>query len=548
MSSDWDNIGKKILGCKQTKESQLTDWGYSHPINAYEALITKNVRSCREKVAFISYEDRGSFNYSYAEVDKQTKMIVSLLEQHVSQQERILIIGPPCAATTFTILASSFLGCEHTVVIPSTSEDSIKKIINQFNPRAIIICNTNNKQNYGGIPTIRLESDNNKIKADGEEIVGTTDLNSYTYNPEDSLFSLFTSGTTGQPKKITHGAYGYLLFAAYTIEYYFNFQANSCILCGSEAGWINGHTYSIYGPLLKDGTSILIQDPSRLSSIEYLLEIAKNTNLTILYLPVTTIRLLKAIDFSANKKSNQIELLSVKTVGSMGEMLAPVIERWYRQRFTNTSIPVVNTYFQTETGGILCAKRWNDKPGIVEGEIGQIPWYLEVKTDEQGQLLLAKSLPGLMINVSSRDKDSHDLNRYYYNKDTNYLLHDNGKIIGNILYVSGRNDDVLKIKGVRIASGQIEAAALESPYIIECAAIEAEGRLGIPEIILFATLNKQINLSNNQDDLLRSLNELMQAKVGTHIKISKIKILESMPKTHSGKIKRNYLRQCAASS
>ena len=136
----------------------------------------------------------------------------------------------------------------------------------------------------------------------------------------------------------------------------------------------------------------------------------------------------------------------------MVEMLAPVIERWYRQRFTNTPIPVVNTYFRTETGGILCAKRWNDKPRIVEGEIGQIPWYLEVKTDEQGQLLLAKSLPDLMINVSSRDKDSQDLNRYYYNKDTNYLLHDNGKIIGNILYVSGRNDDVLKIKGVRIAS------------------------------------------------------------------------------------------------
>ena len=544
MLKNWDEIGARLLKSNQTKEENTKDWGSTHSINVYDNLVGENICNKEEKTAFISVEGKEVSTYSYEEVDKQAKIIVSLLEKHVSAQERILIIGPPCAATTFTILASAYLGCEHTVIMPSVSENAIKKINESFLPRVIITCNSDKSRNYGEIPIIGLRYENKKVKIKGHyPNQKKTEIKPYTYKADDSLFSLFTSGTTGSPKKITHSAYGYLLFAAYTIEYYFNFQGDSSILCGSEAGWINGHTYSIYGPLLKGGTSILIEEPSRLISMEYLTEVALKTKLTILYLPVTTIRLLKAVDLSTKIKPNQKDLIHIKALGSMGEMLAPAIEDWFSKRFSDTPLPIVNTYFQTETGGILCAKRWNDEPGIFEGEIGKIPWYLKIRNDETGQLFLTKSIPGLMINVSSADRSQEDLKNYYYDSDNAYILHDYGKIVQNTLYVSGRNDDVMKVRGIRIASGQIEAAALEDPCIVECAAIETIGRLEIPEITLFATVNDQQISRVSEHDLLKNINKLIEERIGSHVSISTLNIIEKMPKTQSGKIKRSQLRQ-----
>ena len=148
-----------------------------------------------------------------------------------------------------------------------------------------------------------------------------------------------------------------------------------------------------------------------------------------------------------------------------------------------------------------------------------------------------------MTDVSSIDKSSKELNSYYYNENREYILHDYGLVLEDKLYVSGRSDDVLKIKGIRIASGQIEAAALESPEIIECAAIEAEGRLGVREIVLFATINNLKKEEDSTRSLLETINNLIHIKIGKHISIAKINVLKDMPKTHSGKIKRKYLRQ-----
>ena len=201
--------------------------------------------------------------------------------------------------------------------MPSVSENAIKKINESFLPRVIINAIATNHTTMREIPIIGLRYENKKVKIKGHYPNQKRQRLSHTHiKLDDSLFSLFTSGTTGSPKKITHSAYGYLLLR-YTIEYYFNFQSSS-ILCGSEAGWINGHTYSIYGPLLKGGTSILIEEPSRLISMEYLTEVALKTKLTILYLPVTTIRLLKAVDLSTKIKPNQKDLIHIKALGFNG--------------------------------------------------------------------------------------------------------------------------------------------------------------------------------------------------------------------------------------
>ena len=158
MEQDWDKIADNLLIYEQTNNSKLRDWGHVRPINVYENLIGRNIRSDKKKTAFISFEGEKSFKYSYEEVDSKTKQIVYLLQNYVSAKDRILIIGPPCAATTFTILSSSFLGCEHTVVMPSLSEEATNKINNLFRPSVIVMCNIAEERNHGKIPVIKLES------------------------------------------------------------------------------------------------------------------------------------------------------------------------------------------------------------------------------------------------------------------------------------------------------------------------------------------------------------------------------------------------------
>ena len=546
MTSEWDQLANNKFIPTTSKSGRKEAWGTARPINVYDNLITRHLDLNGEKIAFVAYQRNKKITYSYNEINTLTRRLASLLANYVGNQDRILVIGPPCITTTLSILASSFIGCEHTVVMTSIAANAIEEIIELFKPKVVVTCNTKKHKMNHGIANISLEVKDKIIIHDSPK-AGTEAKNApYTYQPKDYLFSLFTSGTTGSPKQITHGAFGYLLFAAYTIEYFFNFKSNSTILCGSEAGWINGHTYSIYGPLLNGGTSILIETPSRLSSVDRLTRIASETELTILYLPVTTIRLLKAVASASTQNTFDTSKLKIESIGSMGEMLAPTIENWYSKYFSKDTIPVVNTYFQTETGGILCAKRWDSEPGITEGQIGEIPWYLDISSDKKGQLYLEKNIPGLMVNVKSNSKNDEELRRYYFDEDKGYRLHDYGKIINNNLYVSGRSDDVMKIRGIRIASGQIEAVALESPLVVECAAVEAKGRLDVTEITLYITTpqsdSRESRAEINPKQLLLTINEDLCAKVGEHISISKLIILKKLPKTQSGKIKRSELR------
>ena len=200
MTNKWEKIGERLLSYEQTNEKELRPWGYAKSINVYENLIERNLVGEKEKTAFISFAGKEAQKYSYEETDTKAKSIAHLLEKHVSSQERILIIGPPCAATTFTILASSYVGCEHTVLMPSISEEAVNKVINLFKPSVILICNMSEKRSYENIPVIYIESNNQGIEANGKEVSLTTKTR-HTHAAEDKLFSLFTSGTTGSPKK-----------------------------------------------------------------------------------------------------------------------------------------------------------------------------------------------------------------------------------------------------------------------------------------------------------------------------------------------------------
>ena len=538
------DVEKQDTGLNNIFEANETfdKWFSGYKINVYKNLIQRNLKINKNKNCILYLNSNHNKEiYTYSEIDLLVKKLV--LEIDSENIKKIAIIGSPCPETFISVLVSAYLGCQHTVLIPVLSQTSIEKRLDIFQPDIILNCSNRILKSHNNILMTTLNIENKNIYLNGSLIKQKKE--NYTREPKmylanQPLFTLFTSGSTGFPKGITHSSIGYLLFSAYTAIYYFNLDSKSLILCGSETGWINGHTYSIYAPLINSATSILINDPSCLSNPKYLEDCIEKCLPSILYLPVTTVRLLKAAYLNRKKRVFK----SIKSLGTMGEMLAPSIEAWFSEQFSEIDLPIVNTYFQTETGGILCAKNYKSNPGIKPGEIGYLPWYLSIESNEK-RLKLTGSLPGMMIGLFANNYDKTSSN-YFQNGCFN--LNDYGYISESKLFVEGRTDDVINIKGMRFTSGEIESSIISLNSIIECAAVEHKNKLGISTLLLFIVspeINNSIELLriDHTKLLLSEIRKKIINDIGTNLNISEIVFVKSLPKTPSGKILRRHLRE-----
>ncbi len=313
-----------------------------------------------------------------------------------------------------------------------------------------------------------------------------------------------------------------------TCQYQFGMKENSIVLTASDAGWINGHTYSLFGPLLFGSTTILIEKPISLIDINLFKKILK-LKTSIVYLPVTLIRLIKSLNknFKINKKY-------IKTLGSMGEPLAPSVANWFAKEFLKKNKAIVNTYFQTETGGIICSPRYNENVNQApHGSVGKpFSKYLRLnKLDDKKvqEVKIITPWPGMMKNVINGKLEWSK----YWDKDGNFKLFDLATKRKQNIYIHGRNDDVVNIRGHRIGSEEIESTLLKIKKISECCVITLNDNIEGSKIYLFVV--SKLNLDNQIENLIIS-------NFGTFAIPKKIFYVEQIPKTRSGKILRRLLR------
>ncbi|MDC3288454.1 acyl-CoA synthetase, partial [Candidatus Pelagibacter sp.] len=326
---------------------------------------------------------------------------------------------------------------------------------------------------------------------------------------------------------ITHSYGGYLLYSKFTSQSQFNMNAKSLVLTASDAGWINGHTYALFGPLSSGSTTILIEKPFMLID-QNLLDKILDLGVTILYLPVTIIRLMKINYQNKNKKYK-----SLKVLGSMGEMLAADVAKWYA-KFFKINKPIINTYFQTETGGILFSPRYKDSlkkfpHGSVGDTCAKSIKYNKL-TKKKKEILIKNPWPGLMKKVIN----GQSYYEKYWDNNGKFRMFDYGTKVKKAIYVHGRVDDIVNIRGHRIGSGELESIVLKINQIVECAAISKENKIEGSEFHLFIVSKQKI------DD---KINEIIIKYFGTYALPKRIYYVSEMPKTRSGKILRRILRE-----
>jgi acetyl-CoA synthetase len=357
------------------------------------------------------------------------------------------------------------------------------------------------------------------------------------------LFVLFTSGSTGDPKGIIHSTGGYFVFTKLTCKKQFGMNNNSVVLTASDAGWINGHTYALFGPLSFGATTVILEKPLSLLNENLIKDVLHELKVNILYLPVTIIRILKSI-----YKNRQFIKNNLIAIGSMGEPLAKDVAKWFSYSFSNSNLPIVNTYFQTETGGIISSPKYNSK-NIKKtfGTVGRTTTsYIELNINFNKKILNKKKKflkeitiktpwPGCMIGIVNGTK----MFNKYWNNSRDFKLFDVGFLNKDkFLEIVGRSDDVINIRGHRVGSGEIESELIKISGISEVCAIGSKDELeGNRLVIFFSKTNKK-----RKQNFTKNINKLLSNIFGNYLLPKHIIELSSLPKTKSGKILRRVLK------
>ncbi len=539
---------------------------------SYNCLDRHVLQGYGGQTAFIWESNAGESVYITYEhmLEKVCRLANVLKEQGVGKGDRVCIYMPMIPEAVYAMLACARIGAIHTVVFGGFSAEALAHRILDADSRVVITADVGRR----GEKTISLKAQVNKALTQcplvrATIVVRTSDLDVERHptdvdyhaalskvsptcepepmNAEDPLFILYTSGSTGKPKGVVHTTAGYLLYAALTHTYAFDYQEGDIYWCMADVGWITGHSYIVYGPLCNRATSVMFEGVPTYPDASRTWDIVEKHQVTILYSTPTTIRTLMAYsdEYVVSKNRSSLQVL-----GSVGEPINPEAWRWFYTVVGEKRCPIVDTWWQTETGGFMLAPLpWAgvQKPGYcMRPFFGVQPVILDDAGNEvfgtgSGKLALKGAWPALMRDLWQ------DHNRYaeiYFNPYPGYYLTGDGAMrdADGDVRVTGRVDDAMNISGHLIGTAEIESALVLHPRVVEAAVV------GIPHIRKGESMIAFVILKIGEavtDTLYEELIDLVKVHVGSFAKPDRIEFVEGLPKTRSGKIMRRLLRKLA---
>tara|TARA_B100001093_G_scaffold70675_1_gene61194 strand:+ start:1544 stop:3445 length:1902 start_codon:yes stop_codon:yes gene_type:complete len=558
-------------------EKAKIEWFKDAKLNITANCIDRHAKSTPEKTAIIfepNNPNEKSKSFTYLELLKEVSKTANVLKSiGVSKGDRVCIYLPMIPELAFSVLACARIGAIHSVVFAGFSSEALATRINDCESNVIITSDGS----FRGDKTINLKSIVDEaiercdslqkvllVKRTNEEvnIIPKRDIlfdevkskvsdkcNPEIMDAEDPLFILYTSGSTGKPKGMVHTCGGYMVYVSYTFKNIFQYKTNDIYWCTADIGWITGHSYIIYGPLCNGATTLMFEGIPSYPNYSRFWEIVEKYKINQFYTAPTAIR---AIAKQGNNFVKGFDLSALKVLGTVGEPINIEAWDWYYKNIGNSKCPIADTWWQTETGGIMISSIPNvvpDKPTfatkpflgiqpIIFSESG-----VEITEHEKvGKLCISFPWPSMARTIWG-DHQRY-INTYFSAFKNKYFTGDGAykDKLGNIR-ITGRVDDVVIVSGHNLGTAPIEDAINEHNLVAESAIVGYPHEIKGNALYGFITLNTE-NFDKNT--LMIQVNEIITKRIGPIAKLQKIQFTKALPKTRSGKIMRRILRKVAA--
>jgi acetyl-CoA synthetase len=567
----WDQV-KKVSFQKPV----TIEWYRGGKLNVSYNCIDRHLKASASKIALIWEPDEPSAQarkITYQELhDEVCRMANVIKGLGVKKGDRVTIYLPMIPEATYAMLACARIGAIHSVIFGGFSPDSISSRINDCESNFVITADEGRRGGKTVPLKVNVDAALAKTKSVKNVLVikstGSSSISMQkdrdvwwheeklkvqpvcepeVMDAEDPLFILYTSGSTGQPKGVLHTSGGYLVYASLTHEMVFDYKQGDVYWCTADVGWVTGHSYIVYGPLANGATSLIFEGVPNYPTVSRFWQVIDKHKVNIFYTAPTAIRALMREGVEPIRKTSR---KSLRLLGSVGEPINPEAWLWYYRNVGEERCPVVDTWWQTETGGILISPL----PGatVLKPGSATLPFFgvqPEILTPEgkllhgpcEGVLVLKDSWPGQMRTVY---KDHARFEETYFSTYKGYYFTGDGcrRDEDGYHWITGRVDDVLNVSGHRLGTAEIESALVAHPSVAEAAVVGYPHDIKGRGIYAFVTLKMGVAPS---EDLRKELIKFVAFEISPIAKPDLVQWAPALPKTRSGKIMRRILRKIA---
>ena len=572
---DWITPFSKVKNTSFSHDDVSIKWYEDGSLNVSYNCIDRHLEKNRDKVAIIWESDEPSLskNITYGELYKQVCRLSNIYKElGVNKGDRVILYMPMIPEAAYAMLACARIGAVHSVVFGGFSPEALASRITDCGASLVV---TADEGPRGGKSVPLKENVNKALEISGDIktlVVKRTGANIYmkenrdfSYNEmvdhvsetnepeemsaEDPLFILYTSGSTGKPKGVQHSNGGYIVYASLTHEYIFDYHQEDIYWCTADVGWITGHSYIVYGPLSNGATTLMFEGVPTYPDCSRFWQVCEKHNVNQFYTAPTAIRALMG---QGDDFVNNCDLSSLRILGTVGEPINPEAWEWYNKVVGKGKCPIVDTWWQTETGGILITPlpgATATKPGSATTPFfGIKPVIIDPKTGQEltgnnveGVLAFKDSWPSQMRTVYG---DHDRFIKTYFSDFKGYYFSGDGckRDKDGYYWITGRVDDVLNVSGHRMGTAEIESALVSHPLVSESAVVGYPHKIKGQGIYAFVTLMVG---KNSTPELTQELEAWVRKEIGPIAKPDYIQWSPNLPKTRSGKIMRRILRKIA---
>ena len=570
----WHKKWDTVCDSSFSQEDVHIKWFEGGKLNVCENCVDRHLKDKAKKPAIIWEPDDPNKEgrvLTFEQLHKEVMICSNMLKElGVQHGDRVTLYMPMVPEAAIAMLACARIGAIHSVVFGGFSSASLKKRIIDCDSRIVITANTGKR----GGKTIQfkknvdeaiigtnvrnilvLQHTNEEVEFDNKRDIWWHELKNKVdsecpveaFDSENQLFILYTSGSTGEPKGLLHTSGGYLLYAMHTFKNVFNYKSGDIYWCTADVGWITGHSYIVYGPLAAGSTTLMFEGTPTYPTASRFWEVVDKHKVSLFYTAPTSIRMLMKEGSEFVEKTKRS---SLRVLGSVGEPINPSAWNWYNDVVGNKKCNIVDTWWQTETGGHLITPIPNackTPPGVAT-----LPYFgidagifdadgKEIDGPGTGALCIKHSWPGQARNIWGNHE--RFIETYFSAYPGKYFSGDSAAKDGNGFFkIEGRMDDVVNVSGHRLGTAEIEAAINTHPKVAESAVVGVPNELKGQGIYAFIQLK---SAEKETDTFSKDINNLLREKIGPIASLDKMQVAASLPKTRSGKIMRRILRKIA---